>query len=409
VSQAALWFRRSWLAHRRGLMGTAVAAMAVASVVWLSYEFWRLLWGAAPIWPGSPIGAVDLRAMHRLVHEWFAGTPVYGETAAVHPPATYVLLWPLLGWVDLTAARWLWAATTVVAGAVLVWILVRESGAETPLERTFVALLPCSIYATGAAIGNGQLIVHLLPMLLVGLLLMHRGPHDRRRQTLGSVLFLATLVKPTISAPFLWLVLVAPRSSAPVLLVALGYCVLTLFAVTFQHSPLTTLLSDWRVRSSSVAVTPGQGNVANLHLWLGSLGLEHWILPASLAVWLALGLWIQRRRHTDLWVLLGVTALVARFWTYHRWYDDALLLLPMIALFRAAKGGRSDDGGDLAAGMLLALMLIMMVAPGGLFLLPAPWNTVYLVGQIIVWILVLGFLVLRARPGSHTGALVDQR
>jgi len=385
-------------------MGTAIAGMAVVSLVWLSYEFWRLLWGTEPIWPTSPVGAVDLKALHRLVHEWFAGTPVYRETAAIHPPATYVLLWPLLGWLDLTAARWLWAVTTVVAGAILVWVLVRESGAETRRERVFLALMPCSIYATGAAIGNGQLIVHLLPLLLAGLLLLHRRAQDRRSQLLGSTLVLATLVKPTISAPFLWLVLVAPHSWAPVLLIACGYCFLTLFAVAFQHPSLATLFADWRVRSAAVAVTPGQGNVANLHVWLGSLGLDAWILPVSLAVWLGLGLWIHRHRGADLWILLGVTAVVARFWTYHRWYDDALLLLPMVAPFRVAKKGDCQDGDDVAAGALLALMMLTMIAPGGLFLFPAPWNTVYLVGQIIVWIATLGFLIARAGAPRHIGA-----
>jgi hypothetical protein len=178
-----------------------------------------------------------------------------------------------------------------------------------------VALMPCSTYATGAAIGNGQLIVHLLPLLLVGVLILHRGAHDPRHRLLGSALVLTTLAKPTISAPFLWLVLFAPHGSAPMLLVVLGYGILSVFAGTFQHSSLTILLSDWRVRSSAGAVIPGPGNVANLHVWLGSLGLDAWILPASLAVWLALGVWIYRHRDADLWVLLGVTALVTRFWT----------------------------------------------------------------------------------------------
>ena len=384
------------------LMRAAIVIMAMASVVWLGYQFWRLLWGSAPIWHTSPTGAVDLKLLHQLVHEWFAGRPVYRElSTAVHPPATYVLLWPRLGWLEVGPARWLWAVTTVVALTALVYVVVRESRADSPLERAFMALIPCSIYATGATIGNGQLIVHLLPMLLVGLLLLHRRRRERQAHVLASALILATLVKPTISVPFLWLVLFVPSFPGPISLVALGYCLLTLFAVSFQDSTLTVLLHDWNARSSSVAVAGGQGNVANLHVWLGSLGLKEWILPTSLALLLALGLWSYRHRHVDIWILMGVTAYVARFWTYHRWYDDALILLPIVTLFRIAKRGPSDHAEDVIAGVLLGATLLLMLAPGGLFLLPPPWNTVYLVGQVMVWIVTLVFLLGQAQAENR--------
>ena len=395
-------FREWWAGYRVMLLRAAIVIMAIASLVWLSYQFWRLLWGSAPIWHTSPTGAVDLKILHRLVHEWFAGRPVYRELpTAVHPPATYVLLWPMLGWLDVGPARWLWGVTTVVALTALVYIVVRESRADSSLERAFVALITCSIYATGAAIGNGQLIVHLLPMMLVGILMLHRRRRERQAHLLASALILATLVKPSISVPFLWLALFVPRFPGPVPLVALGYCVLTLFAVSFQDSTLTALVHDWQSRSSSLAVAAGQGNVANLHVWLGSLGLKKGIFPTSLALLLALGLWSYRYRHIDIWILMGVTAYVARLWTYHRWYDDALILLPIVALFRIAKCGPADHAADVIAGVLLGVTVLLMLAPGGLFLLPPPWDTVYVFGQVIVWIVTLVFLLEQAQAENR--------
>jgi hypothetical protein len=391
-----------WAGYGVMLMRVAIVIMAIGSVVWLGYQFWRLLWGSAPIWHTSPTGAVDLKLLHRLVHEWFAGRPVYRElSSAVYPPATYVLLWPMLGWLDVTPARWLWAVTTVVALTALIYVVVQESRADSSLERAFMALIPCSIYATGAAIGNGQLIVHLLPMMLVGLLMLHRRRRERQARLLASALILATLVKPSVSVPFLWLVLFIPGSAGPVSLIALGYCILTLFAVSFQDSTLTVLLHDWLSRSSSVAVTGGYGNVANLHVWLGSLGLKEWILPTSLGLLLALGLWSYRYRHIDIWILMGVTSYIARFWTYHRWYDDALILLPIVTLFRIAKRGPSEQAEDVMAGVLLGVTLLLMLAPGGLFLLPPPWNTVYVVGQVMVWIATLVFLLGQAQTENR--------
>ena len=319
----------------------------------------------------------------------------------MYPPATYVLLWPLLGWLKIDPARWLWGLTTIIALAALIVLLVRESGAEGPLERTFVALIPCSIYATGAAIGNGQLIVHILPLLLAGLLVLGREHRGWREDLIASALLVATMVKPPVSAPFLWLVLFLPRSWRPILLVGIGYALLTLFAVSFQDASLIELFRDWSARSTAAAVTGGYGNVANLHVWLGSLGLERWILPASLLVWLALGLWIHRHRDADLWILLGVAAFAARFWTYHRWYDDVVLLLPMVALFRIIKREPSDGGSGILAGVLLGAALLLMLAPGGLFVLPPPLSTIYVVGQTALWIVTLVFLAGRARASSR--------
>ena len=149
-----------------------------------------------------------------------------------------------------------------------------------------------------------------------------------------------------------------------------------------------------RSGNAAFAITSGHGNASNLHVWLGMLGLLTWILPASLLVWLVLGFWIYRHRDADLWVLLGVAAIVACFWTYHRWYDDVLLLLPMVALFRMAKRGSA------VAGVLLGGTVLLSLAPGGLFLLPPPLNTVYVVGQTVLWMTTLVFLITSSGRGA---------
>jgi hypothetical protein len=390
--QGSSTLRSCWADHHKLLLRIAASIMLVAALVWLGYEFWRLLWQPEP-W-----GAIDLRTLHELVHGWFAGRPLYKDVGdAIHPPATYALLWPLLGWLPLTAARWLWAVTTVMALGWLVYIVVQKSQAESVFERAVAALMPLSMYATGAAIGNGQLIVHLLPILVTGLVLLQPQQRGWRVDLLAAVLILITFVKPTVSLPFFWIVLFVPKSPRPALLVALGYFALTLFALSFQESDVMTLARGWLARSSEIALRPGQGNVANLHIWLGSIGLDSWILPTSFMVLLALGFWIYRYRQADLWLLLGVTAYVTRFWTYHRWYDDLLILIPMVALFRIAKQRSAPVGIDVIAGMLLAITMIVMVAPGGLFLFPPPWSTRYVTGQIIVWIAGLILLMEQAR------------
>src|SRR5215475_1766409 len=69
--------RTWWAGHSIMVLRCAILLMAAAALVWLGYEFWRLLW--APIWPASLAGAVDLLMRYDEVHRWFAGEPVYSE------------------------------------------------------------------------------------------------------------------------------------------------------------------------------------------------------------------------------------------------------------------------------------------------------------------------------------------
>jgi hypothetical protein len=382
--------------------------MSVISALRWAKAFPRLLWGS------GLFDAVDTKLFYLLVHGWFASIPVYDEVrTAVHPPATYLILWPFFGWMEMIAARWLWAATVVAALAWLGYLIVRESGASTVLERAFVALLLLSMHATAHTIRNGQLAVHLLPMLLAGLLLLQREQHGWGRDLLSVFLVLLALVKPSVSVPFFWIMVFLPGRLRPAVLVVLGYVALTFFAASFQESGIVTLLRQWMGRASAEAANAGY---ANLHILLADMGLQKWMLSVSLVVLAGLGLWIYRYRRVDFWLLLAVSAIVARFWTYHREYDDLLLLFPEVALFRLAKRGPSAGGSDVTAGALLAVTAFGMLLPVGLILRSSPWSLLLTIGNAVVWIALLVFLMreagrekyLRSHITRHSGSSIPQ-
>jgi hypothetical protein len=79
------------------------------------------------------------------------------------------------------------------------------------------------------------------------------------------------------------------------------------------------------------------------------------------------------------------------------WYDDLLILLPMVALFRIANQRAPLAAADRLSGPLLAMTILTLLAPGGLYLLPMPWNKLYVVLQTITWAAVLIFLLNHAR------------
>jgi len=130
----------------------------------------------------------------------------------------------------------------------------------------------------------------------------------------------------------------------------------------------------------------------NLHSFASILGREEWILVGSIVVLFGLGLWVFLHRRCSVWVLAGVTAIVARFAMYHGWYDDVMLLFPLVSLFRLSLGA-SSFRGRVFAGWAFALMALSLLAPGGVYLLPHPWDNVYVVAQAGVWFAVLAFLV----------------
>ena len=199
-----LMIRDWWATYRTTLLLVAIGLMAVAAVHRLGDQFDRLLWES------GQGGAIDLKQRHEEVRQWFAGKLVYQQLGtAVYPPASYVILWPLLGWLSVTPARWLWALSSTAMLGWLVYLTARESSASTPLERMAIVLLPLSMYATSATIGNGQLIVHILPALLYSLT-SPAHPSGWRQDVVSAALVVAALVSPTIAAPFFWIVLFVP-------------------------------------------------------------------------------------------------------------------------------------------------------------------------------------------------------
>src|SRR5512139_1199040 len=390
--------RRWWMEHRTTLLPAAVALLSVCALLKIGEGFWRLV--GAP----SPPGAGDLGFRYTEVQQWFAGTAVYQNSRlAVYPPASYPMFWPLMGWMPYTPARWVWALTAALGLASLTWLLVKASGAQTRLQRALVVLLLLSMNATGLAVGNGQLILHLLPASLAGVLILRQGRGGLGEDLLVASLLLITMVKPTDAVPFFWLIVLFGDRLRPLVLVGIAYVALTLLGAWFQPVAFGPLVAQWLVNCATVS---GRG-CANLHTWLSALGLSRWYLPASFSVLLALGAWSYRYRTADPWILLGVTAAVTRVWTHHLAYDDVLMVVPMLALFRIVQRGPCADGADVLAALLLAPIVVVMLTPETVRHLRRPWPFLFSLEHIAVWIPMVIFLLHQARRDTAARATLS--
>jgi len=340
---------------------------------------------------------MDLRMRLDAVHYWFAGEPVYVPTVLPmpYPPASYSILWPFLGWLDFAPARWLWTLTLLGSLIWLIAIAVRETGARSTPERLFLSTFVPATYAVCITVGNGQLGVHVLPLLLWAILRLRGGERGWSGDLTIAVPFALALVKPSLAAPFFWILLLNRRGWRPAVLVVAMYSGLTVLAASFRPEGVMDLLRLWVSQSESTALNARYG-YANLHQWMKALGLEAWASQGSLIALFLLGTWIWRHRHRPLWPLLGVTAIFARLWTYHALYDDLLMLIPMMALVWLIREGSQPFGATAAASVLLVVGCFSALAPARLLGGAPPLALAFRTAQALTWTAMLVLLAATA-------------
>jgi hypothetical protein len=352
--------------------------VAIGLAARLGLEIRRLLFE-----PGGPI---DLLLYRRLIQSWFAGVPIYDSAEAVHPPALFLLLWPVYGALSASGTRWLYAATTLPVLAVFVAILLREAGSAGLRDRALLGALIVGCYPVAITIGIGQITLFILLAALAGTLLVLHEPPGAARDALATGLFLIALIKPNLAVPFFWVIAFRPGSARPVVLAVIAYFAATAASIALHGTGIDAvraLIVQWYARGEGGFTTTGYGN---LHAWLGDLELDAWLLPASGLVFALHGVWSWRHREADAWTQIGVAAIVARLWAYHRLYDDLLLILPLIALYRLARSDLPARG----AGALFAIGCLALLAPITPVVEHASWVLVAL------WFLQLGYLAWRA-------------
>jgi len=390
-----------WARYRRVILLAAIGYMLVAAFIRLRSEGSRLLfdWGRR--------GAIDLLLRYGEVQQWFAGERVYVDTThGGYPPASYAILFSFLSWTDPVGVRWLWG---VLNSGILVgfaYLLMRASDARTNLGRTFIILLPFSMYPTPITLGNGQLGTLVLPALAATFALLAPSQQkSSQRDALCALLLLIASVKLNLAAPFFMLVLVRLGGWRPILFFSLAYLALTFAAAAFQPEPLWKLLADWADVSRQVTLgEPGP----HLPHWLAILGKPDWLTPLTLVGLASWGSWVWLYRERDIWLLAGVGALVTRVLFYHRIYDDMLILFPMLALWRVTSRANATSAAKWIAGGLVGMTWLGMQAPGDLHRWEYPWNLLYEIGQPVIWLIDLCFLavILSEKEESSTERVV---
>lgn len=240
-----------------------------------------------------------------------------------HPPWAYVsgavLFWP--AW---PAVRWyflLWNLAALVTLAACTWSLV---GRETIWHARLAVVGVVAVGAISTTLGVGQYGVVVVGCLSGALLALSRGANV----TAGVLLGIA-LAKPTLSGPFALVLLIGGywRATLSAAAYLCGASLITWAVVGEQ--PLHML----RQLATLGRVIAGDGDISFPQLLItsgyapptaGAVGMVATLLPA-----IALMLIAKRQSVVS---MFAVAAVAARLWTYHRAYDDLIIVFLLLAL-----------------------------------------------------------------------------
>ena len=349
--------------------------------------------------------ALDLSSRHKSVSLWFGGAGLYERSSSTYPPASYLVLWPLLGWLPFEIASRLWALICVLSLGWMAVLCARREEISSHSARWLAAMTMLALTATSSVVWLGQLVSLLMAAILGALFLLfppdNRAQINWKRELLAGALLLFALVKPSVAAPFLWMVLWAPRG-APMRVrvgigVLVGYGILTLAALWFQHDAAREVAA-WAQTVNRDGAHLSEG-YANVRAWLALIGLKPLSHPVALIIFLWLGFWTYRNRHLDRLLLLSVTALVARLWTYHNLYDDLILAIPMLWLLQIGSHSPIRARARQANGLLTVLVLLLLLPPDWMFE-RAPYDSIARAILGMTLVATLFFLIRLAKTGE---------
>ncbi len=337
-------------------------------------------------------------------HEWHLGQPVLfrpdrirdevdpdlGPPGLGYPPWAYftgvLFLWPPWDWVGF------WYALVNVGAILVVCFWIWDAARDLPSSSRFLMIAAVLIVASlRTTLRFGQYGAIVVASLGAAQMAM-----ERKRPVLAGILFAIAMTKPTIAAPFLIVPLVMKKWTT--VAAAAGYLAVASVLVWAYvgTDPLTMLKSMLAASSGAWSIT-GPNPVR----WLKDLGVETQLAlricaVTGIAVGTAL---LVRFRQCPVDVLFAIAALASRFWTYHKTYDDVVLIFLLVPIAHRALA-RFEPGWCLLA----AVLGLSLWTPSGLEKVGVPFH----VFQCVTWISSLALLLWSAGGTIGTPALVER-
>jgi hypothetical protein len=270
----------------------------------------------------------------------------------VYPPSSTLTQIALYGWPSLPFTRWIFVALNLVAAAVVAWWSRGLIGGPPETRWLFAGLALVNLGYSQTLI-NGNYGILVVAALMLAFALRERHP-----VTAGLVLGVA-LVKPTLSAPFVVLLLADRRYRALVVMTAVAAASVALSVVLTGDGPLVlvrqSLEGTARFAKAPYAIWQllrawGTGTAFAL-----AVNAAVFMIPFVVVLWRAVA---KGTVETSWLALAALAGVVARLFTYHNSIDNVVLTFLVLALARLAV-----DRRDAWATALLAAVVLSVLVP----------------------------------------------
>jgi hypothetical protein len=303
----------------------------------------------------APGSAVDLKNRDMEQAFFAQGKNPLDEMVGSQPPWAYAF-GMLLTWPEWPAVRVYWAVLNALALAFLMAWAYRQPRDATIETRL---LLMAAVFAFGGsctATEVGQISI-IVTALLAGALWCDQAG----RGYLCGLLVAFAMIKPTMSAPFAVALLVAARYRAAAAAAAYGAVATGITWAVTRTSPLHML--QQMAHDAADYINAGTLGLMDVAAMLGASPDAAVWLPLLVAVPALLLMW---RARASLVLCFAVATVWARLWTYHKSYDDVMLVFVLIPLGALALGGLRSR----AAAVAFFTMGVLAWIPARLLALP---------------------------------------
>jgi hypothetical protein len=311
--------------------------------------------------------------------------PELGLADPAHPPWAYIS-GVLFFWPDWPIQRWYFAALNLVAIATLAGWAFRMGRPYGRGAGAFLAAAALALGGMATTLEVGQYGV-LVTALLAGALFFEASDDA----VFCGLCVGLSLAKPTLGGPFLLALLLTRRYRA--FAVTSVYLLLACSAV---WADTRTSPAEMLGQLLAVGAVIGQDGTVGLTDLLLRIGLDPRLatLGGMVVVLLPAAVAMYRAPGRSLPLAFAIAAVASRLWTYHRSYDNVMLVLLLVPLGRVALGRPESR-----------LVWLAFLATGLTLWIPARVSDLPLIQvvQIAVWL--FSVAVLFVQPQRDTATL----
>jgi hypothetical protein len=300
----------------RPLVLLAAGGLLLLAVVYQGKGNLDLVWGTDR---GSAVDLYNRDVEHSLFTD---GKNPFDHKTGSQPPWGYPT-GILFTWPPWPAVRAYFAVVNLAALLVVAWWAGRAAPADRPEIRWLLMAAVSAFGGACTATEVGQVGIVVTALLALALWCDERG-HDVATGLLVAV----ALIKPTISGPFAVALLLTGRYRAATVAAAYG-------AVASGIAWGVTGVPPWRMLAQMVGAAGGYVNDGTFGLVevLGPLGVPARLVnPVAALLVTVPGIAAMLLARRSLPLAFAIAALWGRLWTYHKSYDDIMLVFVLVPL-----------------------------------------------------------------------------